>query len=512
MATVYDLKNLNLNRELLGDPVFTGNLLFSLKTEIMNAVKDSNLVKAEKILPFTQVMESISTGNADQRKQAIDKFMGEWNLLLSIIYETPTPVASPPPPKFTPAVKSAGTNKRTDDEGFTHPSKVSKIENNIAINSHPIIKLNNAFEQLSDDANDVTEMESAPSTAPNAENTKIIKPPPIFMKMSNNFVSLIDSLQNQLNSVLKKRVSGDLLQIHPSDPIQYNAILNFLNLNKIEFFSSQPKNERPKKVLLKGIPKTFSTLDVKNALTQLNFEIHRVSQLRNYKTKEPYPCYLVDIMPTGNYLDIFKLDNFFGYIIKSVPYKSRGPKQCYNCQRYSHSSDNCHFEPRCNKCAGNHHFSSCTLPKDNNRDHIKCINCRDNHVANWKGCPKNPLNLKKLNTIQKSENASKKSNNSVRKGNSFADVTRPSPSFSQSEISSASESRNTKFQPEEFPPLPNLDNKTNSSTPNIPNSHNLDLVIEKLKEIETRLQNIIKLANNPAIPLNFLKSLLNIED
>ena len=85
-------------------------------------------------------------------------------------------------------------------------------------------------------------------------------------------------------------------------------------------------------------------------------------------------------------------------------------------------------------------------------------------------------------------------------------------SLDQSEISSASESQKSKFQPGEFLPLPNLDNKTNSPTPSIPNSHDLDLIIEKLKEIETRLQNIINLANNPAIPLNFLKSLLNIKD
>ena len=85
-------------------------------------------------------------------------------------------------------------------------------------------------------------------------------------------------------------------------------------------------------------------------------------------------------------------------------------------------------------------------------------------------------------------------------------------SLDQSEISSASESQKSKFQPEEFPPLSNLDNKTNSPTPSIPNSHDLDLIIEKLKEIETRLQNIINLANNPAIPLNFLKSLLNVKD
>ena len=73
------------------------------------------------------------------------------------------------------------------------------------------------------------------------------------------------------------------------------------------------------------------------------------------------------------------------------PYKSRGSKQCYNCQGFSHSSGNCHFEPKCIKCAP---LFKCTIPKEN-RDKIKCINCGNNQVANWKGCPKNPINLKK---------------------------------------------------------------------------------------------------------------------
>ena len=116
-------------------------------------------------------------------------------------------------------------------------------------------------------------------------------------------------------------------RFHPSDQDQCQIINNFLNVNNIKFFANQPRNLRPKKVLLKGIPKTFSILNVKDALTQLHFNIHRISQLRNHKTKELYPCFLVDILPTGNYLDIYKLHELFGYVIKSVPYKSRGPKQ-----------------------------------------------------------------------------------------------------------------------------------------------------------------------------------------
>ena len=104
MATVYDLKNLNLTRRMFGDPVFTGNLLYSLKDASIKALLASNFEKSEKIVRYTKELEILSTGNADQKKQANDKFLGEWSLLLNIIYQSPTPVASPPSPQNCPCI------------------------------------------------------------------------------------------------------------------------------------------------------------------------------------------------------------------------------------------------------------------------------------------------------------------------------------------------------------------------------------------------------------------------
>ena len=238
-----------------------------------------------------------------------------------------------------------------------------------------------------------------------------------------------------LNFRLKKKVAGDLIQIYPSDiahignignPIQYRHIQKFLADNTIEFFAVQPRRERPKKILLKGIPETFSSTMVKYELERLNFDIHHVSQVRNFRSKESYPCFLVDIHPTDNYEDLYNLEFFLGYVIKSVPYRSKGPKQCYNCQRFSHSSDNCNFFPRCNKCTQNHHYTQCPVQK-NERDKIKYVNCELNHVSNWRGCLKNPRNLKKPAPTQ-----SPIVSNNDREGISFADAAKAS---NQSEIS-----------------------------------------------------------------------------
>ena len=87
-----------------------------------------------------------------------------------------------------------------------------------------------------------------------------------------------------------------------------------------------PVEKVPEIILLEGIPKSFPILKVKTELERLQFDIHRVSQLRNFRTKEPHPCFLVDIQPIGNYKELYDLDYFLGYVVKAFPYRSKGPR------------------------------------------------------------------------------------------------------------------------------------------------------------------------------------------
>ena len=141
--------------------------------------------------------------------------------------------------------------------------------------------------------------------------------------MADNFSEIIANLENTFNLTLKKKVNGDLIQIFPADLSQCRQIQKYFSDNSIEFFATQPRTERSKKILLKGMPKTFPILKVKTELERLHFDSHRVSQLRNFRTKEPYPCFLVDIQPIGNFKDIYDLSCFLNYVIKAVPYRSR---------------------------------------------------------------------------------------------------------------------------------------------------------------------------------------------
>src|SRR3989442_425229 len=68
------------------------------------------------------------------------------------------------------------------------------------------------------------------------------------------------------------------------------------------------------------------------------------------------------------------------------------PTRCWRCQRYGHAEASCHGKLTCPRCAQNHGFGDCPLSKEGREDsrnkaESKCVNCKGNHSAAFKGCP-----------------------------------------------------------------------------------------------------------------------------
>jgi hypothetical protein len=62
------------------------------------------------------------------------------------------------------------------------------------------------------------------------------------------------------------------------------------------------------------------------------------------------------------------------------------PVRCKNCQSFGHRTENCHARVRCSRCAGHHTYDKCQATDD--AEHKKCANCKGNHSAAYRGCPK----------------------------------------------------------------------------------------------------------------------------
>ncbi|GIY89459.1 hypothetical protein CEXT_316081 [Caerostris extrusa] len=82
--------------------------------------------------------------------------------------------------------------------------------------------------------------------------------------------------ENSLKFFLPTRMYIELLQ----DTLRKAAII----------FVITPKNQRPLKAVLKGLPVSYSSDEIAEGLSELGLKLDQVRQLTNLKTKAPIPC------------------------------------------------------------------------------------------------------------------------------------------------------------------------------------------------------------------------------
>ncbi|GFV74749.1 PRE_C2HC domain-containing protein [Trichonephila clavipes] len=147
-----------------------------------------------------------------------------------------------------------------------------------------------------------------------------------------------------------------------------------------------PKNERPIKVVLKGLPRNFKVEEIQADLEELGFTPEKVNQLIGRRSKQPIPVFLVTLPRSIENLKIFHLKTLSYLSIRVEGYNGKGVTQCYTCNHFHHNSDTCHLNPRCIKCGEGHITRECPITE--RLETAYCINCEMyGHMANWRGCP-----------------------------------------------------------------------------------------------------------------------------
>lgn len=107
--------------------------------------------------------------------------------------------------------------------------------------------------------------------------------------------------------------------------------------------------------------------------------------MKNRKDQSLYPLFLITINESD--YDKIKKMQYLGLLSVRVEdyVPPRDTKQCYNCQRFDHTSHRCRAHARCFKCGGSHTSRACTIEKEQLVK--KCPNCSQQHLAMYKGCP-----------------------------------------------------------------------------------------------------------------------------
>ncbi|GFU96934.1 nucleic-acid-binding protein from transposon X-element [Trichonephila clavipes] len=190
-------------------------------------------------------------------------------------------------------------------------------------------------------------------------------------------------------------MSGRFLKVTVGDEVEHRNLSRWLEQSGVEFKSFMLKQDRPVKVVIRGLPSNTEPEDIKTEIEAEGFKVAKISQMKNYRTKAPMLLFYLQIENGVDAPKIFDFTELFGTRIEVKPF-DRGNKinQCWRCQGLFHSSEVCHLPPRCVRCAGPHLAKDCTLEFD---APMKCANCSGEHAANWSRCPKHPNNSKRKN-------------------------------------------------------------------------------------------------------------------
>ncbi|GFT01923.1 nucleic-acid-binding protein from transposon X-element [Trichonephila clavipes] len=221
--------------------------------------------------------------------------------------------------------------------------------------------------------------------------------PPFFVSPKGDWRQLV-ALAKLVAPSFQSQMSGRFLKVTVGDELEYRNLNRWLEQSGVEFKSFMLKQDRPVKVVIRGLPSNTEPEDIKNEIEAEGFKVAKISQMKNYRTKAPMPLFYLQIENGADAPKIFNFTELFGTRIEVKPF-DRGNKinQCWRCQGWFHSSEVCHLPPRCVRCAGPHLAKDCTRSFD---EPLKCANCSGEHAANWSRCPKHPKNAKKKNPNQ----------------------------------------------------------------------------------------------------------------
>lgn len=294
------------------------------------------------------------------------------------------------------------------------------------------------------------------------------KPPPIFI-YTNNTMETINIASNCCKNKYKLKPNSDHIIAQTSHVDDFRLLISSLKARKIEHFTYDLKADRPAKIIIKHMPIDISISSIEEDLKNQELPFISVqflqgkSEINNLKARTKIPVLLLHV-PRSELNKYYKnLETLVTVTVTVEPYKKRFLTQCYNCQRFNHSSNCCNLAAKCVKCGQKHASKECDKPTSTA---AKCANCGNEHTANYRGCP----TYQKVWQTRKPvythpSNAQIRSSKATPNGNTNENLYNSSPNKPAPNVSNM----------KEFPELPNRrtpNTQAESRTPDAPPTTN----------------------------------------
>lgn len=253
------------------------------------------------------------------------------------------------------------------------------------------------------------------------------KPPPITVYQVGTTAPIHKLLQDiaQQNYSLKS-MGTDKVKIQVKSAEHYLKVIEELEKKETQFHTYRTKSNKTFRVVLKGLHHSTEINDIKENLKQHNHEVENVYNIKHSITKNPLSMFYIDLKSKENNKEIYSLKTIGNNIVQFEPPRSkREIPQCSRCQEFGHTKNYCKKIARCVKCVGLHLTKDC--PRKSRDDMVKCVNCGENHPANYRGCIIHKQLQQRLYPTLREKNPQQRTaivtqTNQTRPGTSYAQV------------------------------------------------------------------------------------------
>lgn len=318
------------------------------------------------------------------------------------------------------------TNKRSRINKQQPVSRLKKARIKKPI-SDITTEVSNMFNALSDDS-DMSDIDSCCENNPKKE--KMIRIPPIVVKTSIATPKIfMDKVKEYVKDGVSFKKGNESISIFTNSLVDFESIKTKLT-DVYEYFTYTPKIYKPKKMVLKGIDKSFTTAEVKTELIERGLKVTNVQNMFKKGDKSKVlDMFLISFENDFNVNKVIanrELRCICYHRVSWEKYKTlNNVTQCHRCQKFGHAAYNCNLKYRCVKCTAIHEPGKCE--KTNKDTPAKCVNCKEDHPANYSKCKFFELYKK-----SKSISASKNNNQSFRHPNINQSIRHPNISYRES--------------------------------------------------------------------------------
>lgn len=240
-----------------------------------------------------------------------------------------------------------------------------------------------------------TSPQQQPSTSKQSEKKPDEKkppvPPPINLVNIENYEQVQYLIHKADVTHKVTAMNNGIFKVNVPDEDQYRRLIAVLREEQKEYFTYENKQDRPLKVMARGLHPTCPPSMIIEDLNRKGLKVTQVTNIMkkekkdNTVTKKPLPLFMLSFDKSEDSKKIFEIKLIAGMKVKIEPMRKKTAliPQCKKCQVFGHTQAYCNREPRCVKCAGKHLTTNCKAIR---LEKAKCANCGEAHPANYRGC------------------------------------------------------------------------------------------------------------------------------